>query len=80
MIPVAKGTTLTEGVVADTCEVVGMKAVCPGDSSCKYYGARCQEVDFQNAASRCGNAMLGLAKALWRSYTPKRLPSNGWSV
>jgi len=87
-IPVAKGTTLTEGVVADTCEAVGMKAVCPGDSSCKYYGARCQEVDFQNAASRCGNAMLGLAKKLCGGATrPNDCPAmdglfnymNGWS-
>jgi len=44
-IPLAEGTTLTEGVVADTCEAVGMRAVCSGGSSCEYYSAWCHVVD-----------------------------------
>jgi len=73
-IPVAEGTTLTEGVVADTCDAVGMKAVCNGDSSCRFSSARCQVVDFE--ASGCGDAMWGLAKKIcggntWPSECPQ---------
>ena len=61
-IPVAKGTTLTEGVVADTCDAVGMRAVCAGDSSCRFYNERCQVVDLES--SHCDDPMWGLAKKL----------------
>jgi len=61
-IPVAKGTTLKEGVVANTCEAVGMRAVCSGDSSCSYYSSRCQVVDFES--QYCTYPMWGLAKKI----------------
>jgi len=72
-IPVAEGTTLTEGVVADTCEAVGMRAVCPGDSSCENYSARCQVVDFES--SYCEDPMWGLAKKLCGGHrNPRNCP------
>jgi len=61
-IPVAEGTTLREGVVPDTCESVGMRAVCAGDSSCRFYNERCQVVDLES--SHCDDTMSGLAKKL----------------
>jgi len=71
-IPVAEGTTLREGVVADTCEAVGMRAVCNAASGCNYHSARCQVVDFE---ASCGNAMLGLAKKLCGGSTnPRNCP------
>merc|ERR1719244_777781 len=70
-IPVAEGTTLTEGVVADTCDAVGMRAVCAGDSSCRYYSARCQVVDFE---PMCGSPMWGLAKKLCGHPNPRNCP------
>jgi len=74
-IPVAEGTTLTEGVVPDTCDAVGMKAVCTGDSSCRYYSARCQVVDLEDFTSSCGNPMWGLAKKLCGGNTmPRNCP------
>jgi len=69
-IPVAEGTTLTEGVVADTCDAVGMRAVCAGDSSCKWSSARCQVMNFET--SDCGNPMYGLAKKLCGGNTDPR--------
>jgi len=61
-IPVAEDTTLRAGVVPDTCEAVGMRAVCAGDSSCRYASERCQVVDLES--SHCGHLMWGLAKKL----------------
>jgi len=61
-IPVAEGTTLEEGAVPDTCEAVGMRAVCNGDSSCRFNSERCQVVDLES--SHCDNPMWGLAKKL----------------
>ena len=58
----AKGRTLTEGTVADTCEAAGMKAVCTGPSGCRHNSARCEVVDFE--AVVCGSAMYGLSKKL----------------
>ena len=43
-IPVPRGTRMTEGAVADSCEAAGMKAVCAGDCNCRYSSSRC-EVD-----------------------------------
>ena len=84
-IPVAEGSTLREGVVAETCEAVGMRAVCIGASGCTYYSGRCQVVDFE---SSCGNGMWGLAKKLCGGDTyPRNCPEmnglfndmKGWS-
>jgi len=66
-IPVAGGTTMRNGVVADTCEAVGMRAVCAGDSSCNFYSERCQLVDFES--SHCIDPMGGLANKLCGEYT-----------
>jgi len=62
-VPIAAGTTIVEGAVPDTCQAAGMRAVCTGDSSCKWASARCQVVDFEDAAG-CGNPMYGLSKKL----------------
>jgi len=59
-IPVAKGAPLLEGVVADTCDAVGMRAVCTGDSSCRWSSSRCVAVEFES--EDCGVPMKGLAK------------------
>jgi|ERR1712098_686534 len=63
-IPVAKGVTLNTGVVADTCDAAGMRAVCNGDSSCHNYSPRCEVVDLETFPGSCGNPMWGLAKKL----------------
>ena len=69
----ARGRTLTEGTVADTCEDAGMKAVCNGDSRCSHYSARCQVVDLESA--HCGYAMYGLAQKLCGSgKNPRQCP------
>jgi len=74
-IPVAKGTTLTGGVVADTCDAVGMRAVCNGDTSCPNYSERCQVVDLEVFTSSCGNPMWGLAKKVCGGDTnPRNCP------
>merc|ERR1711892_691723 len=73
-VPVADGTTMIEGAVADTCDAAGMRAVCIGDSSCSYSSARCQVVDFEVAVNRCGNAMYGLSKKLCSGKYPRDCP------
>ena len=59
-IPVPRGTIMTEGAVPDSCEAAGMKAVCAGDSNCRYSSSRCEVVHFET--SKCGHSMYGLAK------------------
>ena len=59
-IPVPRGTRMTEGAVADTCEAAGMRAVCAGDSNCRYSSSRCEVVHFET--KHCGYTMYGLAK------------------
>ena len=68
-IPVAPGKRLTEGVVVATCEAAGMRAVCPGGSSCSYYSSRCDVVPIELSVKRekgveCHytTTMLGLSK------------------
>merc|ERR1711892_763091 len=73
-VPIADGTTLVEGAVADTCDAAGMRAVCVGDSSCERSSARCQVVDFEVAVHRCGNAMWGLSKKLCSGKYPRDCP------
>merc|ERR1712179_282729 len=68
-IPVAEGSKLTEGVVADTCEAVGMRAVCAGDYNCRWSSNRCQVVDFE--AKICGYTMYGLAKKVCGKRNPR---------
>merc|ERR1719193_643258 len=68
-IPVAEGTKITEGVVADTCEAAGMKAVCAGDSNCRWSSNRCQVVDFE--ARPCGFTMHGLAEKVCGKRNPR---------
>jgi len=71
-VPIPDGTRILEGVVADTCDAAGMRAVCGGDSSCKYSSARCQVVDLE-AAYSC-QIMLGLSKKLCGGKRPKECP------
>merc|ERR1711970_1476864 len=68
-IPVAEGSKLTEGVVADTCEAVGMRAVCAGNYNCRWSSNRCQVVDFE--AKICGYTMYGLAKKVCGKRNPR---------
>ena len=42
-VPVASGTRLIEGVVADTCKEAGLDAVCAGDASCSFTSNRCMD-------------------------------------
>ena len=40
-VPVADGTRLFDGAVADTCQAVGLEAVCAGPANCEYSSDRC---------------------------------------
>ena len=35
-VTVAKGTRMKEGKVPETCEAAGLRAVCPGSTSCRH--------------------------------------------
>jgi len=69
-VPIADGTTIVEGAVADTCEAAGMRAVCPGD--CPGSSARCEVVDFE--VGDCYNPMYGLSKKLCNGGQPRYCP------
>ena len=60
---------MREGVVADTCEDVGMRAVCGGNSGCRWSSRRCQIVDFE--ATVCGYTMYGLAEKVCGKKNPR---------
>ena len=58
-VPVAKGTTLTEGKVPETCEAAGMRAVCDGPSGCRYTNlAKCVVTPL----SQCNQMWVALSK------------------
>ena len=87
-IPVPAGKKLTEGVVPQTCEAAGMRAVCPGNSNCKYYSSRCDVVPLELNVTKCGSPMRGLArKVCGGSSSPSTCPQleglfsyyKGWS-
>ena len=82
-IPVAVGKRLTEGVVADTCEAAGMRAVCAGNSECQYSNKRCKVVTIEQSKVCEANAsMTGLAKRVCgEGKLPKDCPElNGLFV
>ena len=54
-VEVANGTKLTEGKVSETCEAVGMKAVCSGPSNCKY--TKLTKCVVTPLSSNCNNPM-----------------------
>ena len=61
-IPVAYGTRLEEGAVADTCEAFKMKAVCyHGAAHCRYSSSRCKESPLTTG---CANSMRALSKLI----------------
>ena len=70
-MPVSNGTRLVEGVVADTCEEVGMKAVCSGPSGCKYSSNRCLVTPL---STNCNNPMYPLSKLLCSGSKPRNCP------
>ena len=70
-MPVSTGTLLAEGIVADTCEEVGMKAVCSGPSGCKYSSNRCLVTPL---STNCNNPMYPLSKLLCSGSKPRNCP------
>ena len=55
------GTRLCKGAVPDTCERVGMKAVCPGRSVCSNNPQRCLETPL---SGDCSNPLTKLYRVL----------------
>ena len=69
-IPVAAGVQLREGAVADACEAAGMRAVCAGDSRCRWSSTRCQVVELESRL--CGYTMYGLAEKICGNRDPRQ--------
>jgi len=69
-VPVPANTRLTEGKVADTCDSVGMKAVCDGPSSCKNTDtARCVVTPI---SIRCGYPLRPVSQLVCNHDEPTR--------
>ena len=62
---------MTEGQVVNTCEEVGMKAVCSGPSNCKYSSSRCMVTTL---STNCNNPMYPLPKLLYSGSKPRKYP------
>jgi hypothetical protein len=74
-MPIAKGKTLVEGTVADTCEEAGMRAVCSGPSGCEYNSDRCVAIPLESAASTaCNTPMYGLSAKICNGKHPRQCP------
>ena len=67
-VSVRNGTRLTEGQVSNTCEGVGMRAVCSGDTNCKYSSNRCLVTPL---STNCNNPMYPLSKILCSGSKPR---------
>merc|ERR1711942_204951 len=70
-IPVPAGVQLREGAVADACEAAGMRAVCAGDSRCRWSSTRCQVVELESRL--CGYTMYGLAEKICGNSNPRQV-------
>jgi len=71
-VPVARGTRLTEGKVAETCDSVGMKAICSGPSSCKYSDT--SKCIITPLSTNCNNPMYPLSKVICSGSKPRNCP------
>jgi len=71
-VPVARGTRLTEGKVALTCDSVGMKAICSGPSSCKYSDT--SKCIITPLSTNCNNPMYPLSKVICDGSKPRNCP------
>jgi len=71
-VPVVRGTRLTEGQVALTCDSVGMKAICSGPSSCKYSDT--SKCIITPLSTNCNNPMYPLSKVICSGSKPRNCP------
>ena len=58
--------------MADTCEGVGMRAVCNGDYTCHWSSGRCQVVELES--DHCGMPMRGISLELCSEEYPSNCP------
>ena len=58
---------MVNGTVTDTCERIGMKAVCDGPPGCKYKSPHCSVTPL---SLDCGNAMYPISKLICNGETP----------
>ena len=68
-MPVANGKRLVEGAVPDTCEAVGMEAVCSGPSGCGYNSARCVVTPL---STDCYSPMRGISMQICNVGDPRQ--------
>ena len=69
-VPIPKGIRINTRVVEDTCEKVGLRAVCPGpDAGCKMNSKRCLVTGL---SSQCANPLYPLSILLCTGQTPYR--------
>jgi len=71
-VGVKPGTTLTSGTVAETCQEVGMEAVCPGDEGCKYSSENCTVT---NLSTKCFAPLYPLSRKICNGRSPKDCPA-----
>ena len=67
----ADGTRMILGVVTDTCEAHGMKAVCLSDG-CSHNSDGCRVTPL---SIQCGNPMYALSKKICNGKSPTYCPS-----
>ena len=68
-VPIPKGIRIINGVVPDTFEKVGLRAVCAGPDRC---GANSKTCLVTPPSSSCGNPMKFLSKFLCNTASPQR--------
>jgi len=69
-VAVSNGTRLLGGKVSETCEEVGMKAVCSGGESCKY--TNLDKCVVTPLSTDCNNPMYPLSKLLCNGEKPRK--------
>ena len=66
-VPVRKGKRLNKNAVPQTCEIVGLRAVCPGPTSCANNSDKCLVTPL---STNCDSPMAPLSQQLCNKTNP----------